>query len=716
MLHNLHLIGFKKHTDLQVPLKPGLNYIVGPNYSGKSSILHSILFALGGVASVPGGAEVAYGWGSKRTQVTVGWDKYQVTRTRTSGGTEMWQDGLSVASGITAVNNRLTDTFGMSSRDLMKVIYAEQGSTAALVSELGEGEVNRLIETLSGVQEVDTYVKTISSMRSEVKGALSSYYLPDGAPSLSELKAAAEVNAGNLRIRAMELKQAEAARVMAEKELEKWDAEYTAAVKVEELKERIASLTNRIEELTEQRDSVPLEAKIEESQVQEAKNRAISADKERAFIQEKLRESTNYTATLKAAQEQVDFLIKSCATEQELEELEKEITKIKKIIGSYDGSISEADQEWAAQKNKLEAKRALLKESVCPTCLRPYDGPEVNPETLELEIVSLKEKQAQLHRKRATLVSEKNAEDDRLQVVSKKLILARANQKDLADATAKLEALQDVPRETVTDKDFQAAIDTANRVKNEYHDLVSLREAYLRSAEHHRKMAEYLSATETSLSVHQTELAALGKTLDSEIILAKRQEAAKAHRKTFSEVNSLSIQVSELKSQGNSLSGAIETEESRLKQVAKLMGREEQLNRLRKFLLDNRARFLEGVWSKVLAYASQVMQVTTGGALQELSRVEGAFRYKEEGSDKFRPLAAASGSQKSIIGIGLKLAMAKSLPCGIDFLLLDEATSDMDAIHSAALMKYLGGCGLQVISVTHNPEDLAVDANVVQLN
>jgi len=716
MLHNLHLIGFKKHTDLQVPLKPGLNYIVGPNYSGKSSILHSILFALGGVASVPGGAEVAYGWGSKRTQVTVGWDKYQVTRTRTSGGTEMWQDGLSVASGITAVNNRLTDTFGMSSRDLMKVIYAEQGSTAALVSELGEGEVNRLIETLSGVQEVDTYVKTISSMRSEVKGALSSYYLPDGAPSLSELKAAAEVNAGNLRIRAMELKQAEAARVMAEKELEKWDAEYTAAVKVEELKERIASLTNRIEELTEQRDSVPLEAKIEESQVQEAKNRAISADKERAFIQEKLRESTNYAATLKAAQEQVDFLIKSCATEQELEELEKEITKIKKIIGSYDGSISEADQEWAAQKNKLEAKRALLKESVCPTCLRPYDGPEVNPETLELEIVSLKEKQAQLHRKRATLVSEKNAEDDRLQVVSKKLILARANQKDLADATAKLEALQDVPRETVTDKDFQAAIDTANRVKNEYHDLVSLREAYLRSAEHHRKMAEYLSATETSLSVHQTELAALGKTLDSEIILAKRQEAAKAHRKTFSEVNSLSIQVSELKSQGNSLSVAIETEESRLKQVAKLMGREEQLNRLRKFLLDNRARFLEGVWSKVLAYASQVMQVTTGGALQELSRVEGAFRYKEEGSDKFRPLAAASGSQKSIIGIGLKLAMAKSLPCGIDFLLLDEATSDMDAIHSAALMKYLGGCGLQVISVTHNPEDLAVDANVVQLN
>jgi DNA repair exonuclease SbcCD ATPase subunit len=54
MIHSLKLRNFKKHSALDIEFTTGLNGIFGPNYTGKTTILYGILYALGGASHVPG--------------------------------------------------------------------------------------------------------------------------------------------------------------------------------------------------------------------------------------------------------------------------------------------------------------------------------------------------------------------------------------------------------------------------------------------------------------------------------------------------------------------------------------------------------------------------------------------------------------------------------------------------------------------------------------
>ncbi len=715
MLHDLHIQGFKKHNDLSIPLQPGLNYVVGPNYSGKSSILHSILFALGGVTAVPGGAEVAYSWSSKKTKVQLGWGNNSVVRTRTSGGTELLQGSQSVASGLTAVNKRLTKVFGMPAKDLMKIIYAEQGSTAALVSELGEGEVNRLIETLSGVQEVDMYIKAISSMRAEVKGGLASVTASAGEHSAAQLGILMATAVAELKIKALELAQEKKVGEKAEAELAALDQQYTTAVAAEATAERIATLTARVVELKEQKDSVPLEVEITEEQIDDAKTLAKSEEESSRDLREAFRQSTQHAADIASAEAEVSRYQAKCMSPEEMKKATDDAAKYKSMFTDAQDTYASLEKEETQVSTEISAKRSLLAEGACPTCHRPYEANEEDLEALEQEIPVLIGQYARLTETRQEAAATVKSLTSSLQAAKQLVSQDQSAQYSLAESVTRLDSLKKVSRETISEKDLQESIAKVEALKESLHNLITLRTAWVRSVDHHRRAAEIIETTESSLQGYREEMQGYGIYIASDEILALRQTAAKANRASFGIINGLSVGISKLEQQKKHYKKDLQVEMERARQEAELTNREAGLSRLRKFLMDNRARFLEGVWTKVLTYASQVMRVTTGGLLEELSRVEGAFRYREEGSDKFRPLAAASGSQKSIIGIGLKLALAKSLPCGVDFILLDEATSDMDAVHSAALMKYLAGCGLQIVSVTHNQEDLAVDANVVQL-
>ncbi|RKX63281.1 MAG: hypothetical protein DRP42_07820, partial [Tenericutes bacterium] len=54
MIKSLVLNNFKKHTHREFTFTEGLNGIFGPNYTGKTTILYAVLYALGGASHVPG--------------------------------------------------------------------------------------------------------------------------------------------------------------------------------------------------------------------------------------------------------------------------------------------------------------------------------------------------------------------------------------------------------------------------------------------------------------------------------------------------------------------------------------------------------------------------------------------------------------------------------------------------------------------------------------
>ena len=70
----------------------------------------------------------------------------------------------------------------------------------------------------------------------------------------------------------------------------------------------------------------------------------------------------------------------------------------------------------------------------------------------------------------------------------------------------------------------------------------------------------------------------------------------------------------------------------------------------------------------------------------------------------------ASGSQRSIMALGVQLALDTLLPNTLGALLLDEATADMDEAHATALTQALANSNRQVVMISHR----AMDATIAQ--
>jgi ABC-type polysaccharide/polyol phosphate transport system ATPase subunit len=83
---------------------------------------------------------------------------------------------------------------------------------------------------------------------------------------------------------------------------------------------------------------------------------------------------------------------------------------------------------------------------------------------------------------------------------------------------------------------------------------------------------------------------------------------------------------------------------------------------------------------------------------------EGSIAYKE--GDRVRYKGSASGAQKSLIGVGMKLGLTKLVQTPFDCLLLDEVSADMDDEISMRCMLALSSFG-QSVYVSHRQQDVA---------
>jgi DNA repair exonuclease SbcCD ATPase subunit len=133
-----------------------------------------------------------------------------------------------------------------------------------------------------------------------------------------------------------------------------------------------------------------------------------------------------------------------------------------------------------------------------------------------------------------------------------------------------------------------------------------------------------------------------------------------------------------------------------------------------RWLRENKAAFLNDTWAGLLALVSEFSSEVTSGTLEEVGRdPDGDFWFREEGH--VRPIVAASGGQRSIVGVGLRLALASLLPGGIGFIALDEASADLNNEHASSLAGALRVLERQIIVVTHRESEEFSSDNVVVL-
>lgn len=161
-LLTLELHNFKKHKHLQISFADSLTVIRGPNWAGKSSVLHGLLFALFGVSAIPGKKEDMVLWGEhpRDLLVVLETDKGTIKRSFANASVEIGSE--TTATGHSSVDLWVQQTFGWDKKTILELLYSPQSETSAILT-LGVPALNRLVERLSGADVAERAIKAVSA-------------------------------------------------------------------------------------------------------------------------------------------------------------------------------------------------------------------------------------------------------------------------------------------------------------------------------------------------------------------------------------------------------------------------------------------------------------------------------------------------------------------------------------------------------------------------
>ena len=129
-LHRLHLVNFRQHRDTDIEFGPGLTGIIGPNGTGKSTLLEAIAWAIYGMEAARGTRDsIRWRRAKARSEVKVelefglGAHEYRVVRTLY--GADLFLDAAPqpIATTINEVSSRLTRVLGISRDEFFNTYF-----------------------------------------------------------------------------------------------------------------------------------------------------------------------------------------------------------------------------------------------------------------------------------------------------------------------------------------------------------------------------------------------------------------------------------------------------------------------------------------------------------------------------------------------------------------------------------------------------------------
>src|SRR6266576_3496387 len=191
-LLRLRLVNFRQHADTDLEFGPGITGIIGPNGSGKTSILEAMAWALYGVQAVRGDKDSIRRLGAKgRAGVEVdlefrlGAHEYRVKRGLSTA--VLHQDGQVIANSLKAVTDKLERTLGMSHDEFFNTYFTGQKELAVMAA-LGKTERAAFLSRVLGYERLREAQERVREVRNaaaaEVRG------LEAGLPDVAVLAAA----------------------------------------------------------------------------------------------------------------------------------------------------------------------------------------------------------------------------------------------------------------------------------------------------------------------------------------------------------------------------------------------------------------------------------------------------------------------------------------------------------------------------------------------
>jgi exonuclease SbcC len=406
-LTSLRLQNFRQHVATQIRFESGITGIIGPNGSGKTSILEAIAFALYSVGRTTREhmlSQHPVGRPHMRIELEfeLGRHSYRVIRGRTSAELYLDGDPIPIATSSSAVTERLQRLMGMSKDEFFKTYFTGQKELAAMAAmastdrgrflskvlgyeklrsaqDLVAARKTSLNAEISGLREAMSdpavVARAIASAESRVKDAISAAQSAEhrnkiiqGTLSMMAPKwARAQHDRERAQTLLSEINANEREENALRRNLERVEAELATMA---DARSELAQLQRAIEQLPELRDELGI---LDELYREEGRRKTL-LESEAVLREEMDKLNARHASIAGAPAQEEEVTLELEKKRAELEEaqgtLEAKRTEWVRDRQDAETKLNDLRRQWAEVKDQRERVISLGADGACPTCSR----------------------------------------------------------------------------------------------------------------------------------------------------------------------------------------------------------------------------------------------------------------------------------------------------------------------------------------------------------